>query len=161
MALLDHEGGANYPYPCDVVFEALLIAIPRVAGMELSSCDKVSRRVLAKAGVSLMSWGENIPIEVSEFAPGYSRVCITSSPKTGVLFGGAFDMGKNKKNIERILSELSHCLQGQSPTEGRDAASVPHGDTAERLAKLKHLADRGLITDEEYLKRKQEILSEL
>lgn len=160
MAFLDHEGGADYPYPRDVVFEALVAAIPRVPGMKVDNADKLSGRILAKAGISLMSWGETIPIVVSESAPGRTRVSVTSTPKTGVLFGGAFDLGKNRKNIERLLAALSESLRNTPPTVS-SVASEAGSDPAERIVKLKELAAKGLITSAEFEKRKAEILSEV
>jgi hypothetical protein len=161
MAFLDHEGGADYPYPRNVVFEAIIAAIPRVGGMEIQSADELSGRIVAKAGVSPMSWGENIPIEVSESAPGHTCVRITSTPKTGALFGGAFDLGKNRKNIERILTALSESLRNVPFTAVPFAARDSRSEVAERLVKLKDLADKGLVTAAEFEKRKAEILSEL
>ena len=161
MAFLDHEGGADYPYPREVVFDAIIAAIPRLPGMKIDNADKLSGRILVKAGMSLMSWGENIPIVVSESAPGRTRVSVTSTPKTGVLFGGAFDLGKNRKNIERLLGTLSELLQTTPPTAPPVAAHEMRGDPAERLAKLKELADTGLITGAEFEKRKAEILSDV
>jgi hypothetical protein len=41
------------------------------------------------------------------------------------------------------------------------AATAPHNDPVERLAKLKAMLDQGLISQEDYDRRKQEILSQL
>lgn len=114
MALLDHNGECEFPIAKEKVFEALCQAIPTISGMKIDSADKLMGRVLVKAGVSLFSWGENIPIQVIEVSENKTKVQITSSPKTGVMFGGAFDMGKNRKNIEKILSTTSQILQKNS-----------------------------------------------
>src|SRR5437879_4053116 len=110
MAFLDHEGGADFPHSRDDVFDALLEAIPAVQGMKIQSSDRLSGRIVAKAGVSFRSWGENIPITVVHLPSGGARVSVTSTPKTGALFGGAFDFGKNRANIEHVLSALSQVL---------------------------------------------------
>ena len=122
MGFLDHDGGAEFPYHKDDVFQALLKAIPTISGMRIDKSDNLSGHILAKAGVSLMSWGENIPISVIETAPGRSRVSVTSTPKTGLLFGGAFDLGKNRRNIENILEATSRILGRQTPVT--TAASI-------------------------------------
>lgn len=142
------------------MFEALLEAIPQVPGMKVHSADKMSGRIMAKAGVSLMSWGENIPITVFEVSPGRTRVSVTSTPKTGLLFGGAFDLGKNRRNIEKILGTVSTTLSRKPPAEVSAHASAAAAP-AERLSKLKALLDQRLITQEEFEKRKKEILSEI
>jgi hypothetical protein len=133
MAFLDHQGGADFPYPREQVFDALLQVIPTV-GMKVDRHDRATGLISAKAGVSLMSWGENIPISITETAPGRSRVAITSTPKTGVLFGGAFDLGKNRGNIEKILFEAARVLGGSMVRDcpncmrpmQRGASACPH-----------------------------------
>jgi hypothetical protein len=159
MALLDHQGGADLPYARDDVFDALLKSIP-LTGMKISKHDKAAGFISAKAGVSLRSWGENVPINLTEGPTGYTRVSITSTPKTGLFGGGAFDLGKNRANIEKILLRTSEMLQKtatpiSSDTNGHET------DPAARLAKLQSLLDAGAIESSDFEKRKQEILSEI
>lgn len=161
MAFLDHEGGAEYPYPRDLVFKALVDSIPQIPGMKIDNADELSGRILVKAGVSLMSWGENIPIVISEIANGRSRVSITSTPKTGVLLGGALDLGKNRKNIEILLTKLSTTLKKLPQQSPSSEAKDFRNDPALRIAKLKELADNGHITAEEFAKRKAEIIANI
>lgn len=59
MALLDHEGGAEFPYGKEDVFDALVKAIKSLKGMKVDKKDKLGGRILAKAGVSLLH-GEKI-----------------------------------------------------------------------------------------------------
>jgi hypothetical protein len=113
MALLDHNGECELPISKDKVFNAMLQAIPTIKGMKIESSDKLLGRITAKAGVSLFSWGENIPIQLTEVSENKTKIQITSSPKTGIMFGGSFDMGKNNKNIEDILSTTSKILQNE------------------------------------------------
>ena len=110
MALLDHNGESEFPFSKDKVFEALCIAIPSIKGMRIDTADKLSGRIMVKSGVSLFSWGENIPIQLISIGEERTKIQITSSPKTGVMLGGAFDMGKNRKNIEQILLTTSSTL---------------------------------------------------
>ena len=112
MALLDHNGESEFPMNKTQVFEAMRTAIPTIKGMKIETSDKLLGRIMVKAGVSLFSWGENIPIQLIEVSENKTRVQITSSPKTGIMFGGGFDMGKNRKNIEDILMATSKLLQG-------------------------------------------------
>lgn len=110
MALLDHNGESEFPIAKDKVFAAMCHAIPTIKGMKIDNADKLQGRIMVKAGVTLWSWGENIPIQLIELSENKTRVQITSSPKTGILLGGALDMGKNRKNIENILSATSRIL---------------------------------------------------
>ena len=122
MAFLDHNGESEFPFSKDKVFDAMCLAIPTIKGMKIENADKLQRRILVKAGVSLWSWGENIPIQLSELSDSKTKVQITSSPKTGILLGGAFDMGKNRKKIEQILSSTSRILSNlQQKTEVTDS----------------------------------------
>jgi hypothetical protein len=114
LAFLDHNGESEFPMSKDKVFEAMQKAIPTISGLKIESADKLLGRFVVKAGVSLHSWGENIPIQLSEISENRTKVQITSSPKTGIMFGGAFDMGKNRKNIENILSSTSRILSSES-----------------------------------------------
>lgn len=114
MALLDHNGESEFPFSKENVFNALCKAIPKINGMKIDNADKLTGRILAKGGVSLFSWGENIPIQLTTISDNLTKVSITSSPKTGMMFGGAFDMGKNRKNIETILQMTSNILSAKT-----------------------------------------------
>jgi len=117
MAFLDHNGEAEFPFNKEDVFNALCKAIPKINGMKIDHADKLSGRILVKAGVSLFSWGENIPIQLTKVSDSLTRMSVTSSPKTGMMFGGAFDMGKNRKNIESILQMTSQALSSNIISE--------------------------------------------
>jgi hypothetical protein len=177
VALLDHQGGADFPYSRADVFDALVKVIPE-KGMKIAQQDRSAGIISAKAGMSLASWGENIPISVTEGAAGYTRVAITSTPKTGLLGGGAFDLGKNRRNIEKILLAASESLQksavplsSKPSTEASDSdpaariakpsTEASDSDPAARIAKLKSLLDEGLIESDDFERRKQEILSDI
>ena len=123
MGFLDHQGESEFPFAKETVFNAMLKAIPTVKGMKVDNADKLQGRIVVKAGVSLMSWGENIPILLSEVAENRTQVKITSSPKTGVMFGGAFDLGKNRKNIEQILSATSRILSSSTSQSNQNTAN--------------------------------------
>jgi predicted RNA-binding Zn-ribbon protein involved in translation (DUF1610 family) len=118
MSTANNSGEAEFPFDKQTVFDALLRAIPKVDGMSVHSSDHLSGRVVAKAGMSLASWGENIPITLIEPAPKRTLVRVSSTPKTGISTGGFMDgdgfftsgdlsYGKNRKNVDRILSALS------------------------------------------------------
>jgi hypothetical protein len=111
MAFLDHNGESEFPMDSLKVFNAILKAISHIKSMEVISSDSLQKRIAVKSRISLFSWGENIPIQLIEISENKTKVQITSSPKTGLMFGGAFDLGKNRKNIENILYETSKILQ--------------------------------------------------
>ena len=110
MSFLDHTGESIFEFNKEIVFNAILKAIPNIEGMELDSTDNQSSLIRVKVGMSWKSWGENVDVRLIEISQNSTKIEITSSPKTGILFGGALDFGKNNKNIEKIIGEVSRIL---------------------------------------------------
>ncbi len=158
MALLDHNGECEFPFRKETVFDAICNVIPNISGMTLNSSDKLTNRIIVKAGVSIWSWGENIPIQLSSITETKTKVQITSSPKTGIMFGGAYDMGKNRKNIEKILSATSEYLSKLDPEPQPTEASNGEKSVADEIKKLKQLLDDGILTEEEFCQQKSKLL---
>lgn len=131
-------GESEFPMSKDKVFEAMKKAIPKINGLRIENADKLQGRFLVKAGVSLYSWGENIPIQLSEVSENRTKVQITSSPKTGIMFGGAFDMGKNRKNIENILSSTSRILSAESEMNISEIEQTNNFQTTQNLNSMKN-----------------------
>jgi predicted RNA-binding Zn-ribbon protein involved in translation (DUF1610 family) len=136
MSSAANLGEAEFPFDKRTVFNALLKAIPRVDGMTVHSSDQLSGRVVAKAGMSLFSWGENIPISLTDPSANKTLVRVSSTPKTGasfagimgddgILVGGNMDFGKNRKNIEKIFSELSSELSKVTPVTESEKKKCP------------------------------------
>jgi hypothetical protein len=157
MAILDHNGESEFPFKKDTVFDAICKAIPIIDGMKLDNADKLSGRIMVKAGVTLWSWGENIPIQLTSLSETKTKVQITSTPKTGIMFGGAFDMGKNRKNIEKVLYETSKILSTLQPEE-QSEEQVNVISIADEIQKLKKLLDDGILTEEEFSQQKSKLL---
>lgn len=111
MSLVDHASSFQVDFPVDVVFNAAVRASRRLSKhnrFHLDFIDDILRKIDLGAGVSLSSCGENINLIFKEFAPVKTKIEILSTPKTGVMFGGAFDcFGKNRKNIDEIMNEIS------------------------------------------------------
>jgi hypothetical protein len=157
MALLDHNGESEFPFRKSTVFDAICKAVPTVDGMKIDSADQLTSRIMVKAGITLWSWGENIPIQLTAISDTKTKVQITSSPKTGILFGGAMDMGKNRKNIERILTATSNILS-TLPAENHSQEIKNNSSIADELQKLKKLLDDGVLTQEEFSQQKSKLL---
>jgi hypothetical protein len=150
MAFLDHNGESEFPIPKDKVFEAMCRAIPTIKGMQIETSDKLQGRIVVKGDISLWSWGENIPIQLIELSENKTRVLITSSPKTGIMFGGAMDMGKNRKNIEDILSATSQIL---SNTNGQFADAEIDPQTTHHKINQMNLQEQEKINTAWYEKK--------
>lgn len=154
MSIVDHHGEVEYPFSQKTVFKAIMEAAPDINGLSLDSADEISGRITFKAGVSLASWGENIPVQLIKVAPTRTQMKIMSTPKTGVMFGGAMDFGKNQQNINKIINAVSAVLANY-PSEVEPEKKV---DVAEQLTKLKQLLDQGILTEEEFAEQKKKIL---
>lgn len=155
MSLVDHHGEVEYPFSIKTVFTAIIDAAPNIEGLELDGADEISGRVTFKAGVSLASWGENIPVQLIQVSNTRTKMQIMSTPKTGVMFGGAMDMGKNRKNIEKIINAVSKILANKEP----EVAVQPSCSITDEMLKLKQLLDAGALTKEEFDEQKKHILS--
>ena len=154
MSIVDHHGEVEYPFSQKTVLKAIMEAAPNINGLSLDSADEISGRVTFKAGVSLASWGENIPVQLIKVASTRTQMKIMSTPKTGVMFGGAMDFGKNQQNIDKIINAVSSVL-AKYPPETEPEKKV---DVAEQLTKLKQLVDQGVLTEEEFAEQKKKIL---
>lgn len=157
MSLVDHHGEVEYPFSIKTVFTAIIEAAPNIDGLELDGADEISGRVIFKAGVSLASWGENIPVQLIQVSNVRTKMQILSTPKTGVMFGGAMDMGKNRKNIEKIINAVSNILANKEPEV--EAVVQNSCSIADEILKLKQLLDAGALTQEEFDEQKKHILS--
>lgn len=142
MALLGYESGADVPYPRGDVLDALLEAIPTISGMKVLAVDTSGGTVSAGAGVSIASWGENITISVLAVSSTVTHIHVVSRPKTGMFLGGAFDLGKNRKNVERVLEAVSVVLD-RDPGVRQVSLWAESSTAAERIQKLKDLGEKG------------------
>jgi hypothetical protein len=159
MSLVDHETNNKVPYLVNETYNALKKCVNRLDGFSIEKCDDLLKTIYLKTGVSLFSWGESISINVKETVDGMSEVTIISSPKTGMMFGGAMDMGKNQKNINIIMSYLSEELQKYNqvnPAKNSDSNNISN-----KLKQLLKLKEESLITEEEYEVKKQKLLDQL
>lgn len=155
MSLVDHHGEVEYPFSIKTVFTAIIDAVPNIEGLELDGADEISGRVTFKTGVSLASWGENISVQLIQVSNARTKMQIMSTPKTGIMFGGAMDMGKNRKNIEKIINAVSKTLASKEA----EAEVQPSSFIADEMLKLKRLLDEGALTQEEFDEQKKHILN--
>ncbi len=157
MSLVDHHGDVEYPFSIKTIFTAIIEAAPNIEGLELDEADEVSSRVTFKAGVSLASWGENISVQLIKVSNDRTKMQILSTPKTGMMFGGAMDMGKNRKNIEKIINAVSNILANKEPEV--ETVAQPSYSIVDEMFKLKQLLDSGLLTQEEFEGLKKRLLN--
>jgi len=84
---------------------AILAARDAVVSLPKSKRVRVAGRKLeARVGMTMRSFGEGIAISVESADPGTSRLSIESKPRYA---GTTLDQGKNYENVERICAHLS------------------------------------------------------
>lgn len=83
---------------------------------------------------------------------------VMSTPKTGMMFGGANDLGKNRRNIEKIIAAVSKELSNM-PKEQEVSVTPSSEEVIDSLVKLKGLLDSGAINKDEYEEQKKNLLS--
>lgn len=156
MSIVDHRGEVEYPFSKNTVFKAIMEAASDISGLSLDSADELSGTVTFKAGVSLASWGENIPIQLEEISSVKTRMKVLSTPKTGVMFGGTMDFGKNRQNIDKIINAVSKVLSTK-PKE-KETICSQQVSIADEIAKLNELKKDGVLSDEEFETQKSRLL---
>lgn len=161
MAFLDHVCEVKVPYSKNNVMEAVLEAIKTLKGMEIDNVDEITGRVIVKTGISLFSWGESITIIAEELISNETGISIMSTPKTGAMFGGVADMGKNRKNIDIIFKKISECLRNKDKLDKLSEQAPNIDDITGRMKKLNSLLENNLINKEEFEKKRMDILEKI
>lgn len=160
MANVDHKQDFTLEYSIEDVTVGLKEAFDcklSNKGIKVEKYDENLNTFFLKAGVTAFSWGEKITVVLKAEQNGYTTVEITSAPKTGAMFGGMMDMGKNRKNINLIMQSISEQLDGKEKVSVNTTHTVVK-DPYEELKKAKELLDIGVLTKEEFEAKKKQLL---
>lgn len=107
------SANATLPFSKEKVFDAIINVAQKMKGFKVKSSDLLLGRIVLSTSASATSWGEAIPIQLSELDGDKTAISITSKSNTGVLAGGAITK-KNEQNVETLLGNVSNYLQGKS-----------------------------------------------
>ena len=121
MSLNTAETRQVFPYGYEPVYEGLLRVLGP-AGYSVKHQDKSIGRILAGAGMSAFSWGEDVTLQVQRQSEASTEVIIQSNLKVGFNLAAT---GKNAQNAERIIGALSNYLRQGSTDAMRAAAAAP------------------------------------
>ena len=164
----DRTGGVEFPFPAPVVFRALESAVDYLR-MKVIESSPMARHLSLKTGASALSWGERVSVSVLEIGPTRSRVEISSAAKT--MVGSATSHGKNRKNVEHIITVTGDVLEDYG-TAWTEEMGLSHVETpvalaataplsiADELQKLSDLRQSGAISDDEYALLKAKLISQ-
>lgn len=100
------------PFSKDLVFKATLNVAEKTKGFKVKSSDEMLGRIFLSTSISATSWGEDVPIQLTEIDATKTQISITSKSKTGMLGGGLYTK-KNDQNVEALISNISNTLQGK------------------------------------------------
>lgn len=103
---------ATIPFNKEKVFDSVLIVAQKMKGFKVKDSDKLLGRIVLSTSASATSWGEAIPIQLTEIEEGKTLIAIVSKSKTGVLAGGAITK-RNEQNVEVLIKNISNHLQGK------------------------------------------------
>jgi hypothetical protein len=147
-------------YRWEKVFYAVEQATLNIRGIKISSSNKITKTISLKASVSIRSYGENITISLTPIDDEKTSMTISSVTKAG---GYVADLGKNRKNIDSILDEMTKYLI-QETTHSSDKPSDKKELKQEHKAEKKELK-RDYKTEKKELKQelkadKKELKSE-
>lgn len=161
MGITEHKQSITLEYSLKDCLDAMKIALESNLvnnGFKLERYDENLNTFFLKAGVSAFSWGEKMTVSMKSNADGTTEIEVMSTPKTGVMFGGMLDMGKNRKNINKIFEQISKALEQKNKTIPNTNSKIDNSSPLEEIKKLKELLDMGAITQEEFDAKKKELL---
>lgn len=113
------DAARTYQADYAAVFDAAARAAAR-CGMGVKSADPASGVLTLSTSMTLMSWGENLGVQVGQVEPGVMQVSIRSDVKFGLV-----DWGKNTKNINQFFAALDAELGLTGPLPGVPPQQVP------------------------------------
>lgn len=141
-------------YKANDTYNALIRALEKGSPFFIKALDPTSRTIALETGISWRSWGENLLITVRPIADNKSELFISSTSKLGLI-----DWGKNQDNLNNVLKILFEELKNY------DNAVLNNTDTAEnifaQISKLFELKEAGILTNEEFQQKKEELLARL
>ena len=101
----------NYAASKQVVFKQTVAAL-NALGFRIKNSNETSGLIEAEKDINVRSWGEKIKITVTSSTAG-SQVNVESKAAYPLQ---AVDWGKNKENVQRILTDLDSRVAADSST---------------------------------------------
>lgn len=120
MSNIDHTQDVVVQYAVDDTYNALKRAVQNNNDFKVDSFDDIMKTAHLKVGISLLSWGENVTISLTPNNNSGTNISFLSTPKVGSAAYQNFDMGKNRKNINKLMNSLSKELEKISPVNSQN-----------------------------------------
>ena len=133
MSAVDKQGMIEYPFSYQTVFRATTQSLPLIKGMTMGHADEMNGYILVSVGISWASWGENIRIDFVKLGPTRTQMIVKSSASVSTTL---VDYGKNKKNVNRIISAVSTTLANYPPEAISNDMVPPVPETGQQLNQM-------------------------
>lgn len=141
-------------YQVGDTYNALISALEKNSHFSVKASNPTSRTIEIKTGISWKSWGENLLIILSPTADNMTELSIRSASKFALV-----DWGKNQDNLNSILKLLFEELKNYDKVMLNNATSTE--DIPAQIRKLSELRDAGILTNEEFQQKKEQLLARL
>ncbi len=105
MSSREHQAEAEFPYPRDDVFKAVLVGVDNLPGMRVDAHDAASGRIMVGVGLS-HGTESKLPLTVEAIGPGRTRLGITP----GATAHGALEPDRSSAAVEKIVRATAEAL---------------------------------------------------
>lgn len=145
------------------VFAAAVRAVGE-AGWSMSHTDAQSGTLSFSTGMSMRSWsGQNMTVTLVSISPDETQIVVGGKrDQKGNPFGGGggqvFDWGEKEKIAREFFAALGGALE-KTPEPLEPAPST--ATVAEEIERLAALRDKGVLTEDEFVAAKENLLRQL
>ncbi len=105
MSSREPQAQAEFPYPRDNVFRAVLVAVDNLPGMHIDAQDAANGDIMVGVGLSPGTEAK-LPLSVQATGPGSARLSITP----GATPHGGLEPGRSFAAVERIARATAEAL---------------------------------------------------
>lgn len=98
---------AVYDFPIVAVYNAVIYAAQSIK-YKIKSADPNTHTIVIDVGMSLLTWGERMTVNLYQIEGGRTSVIFNSKSNLGTEIAAN---SKNKKNIEKLVNAIPQFLQ--------------------------------------------------
>ncbi|MDL2238538.1 zinc ribbon domain-containing protein [Christensenellaceae bacterium OttesenSCG-928-K19] len=96
--MMNKQSELVFPHPKMIVFQVALKAISEHPKMKIKNYDEAQGFINASVGISALSWGEKVIVNIKQLEPNSTSLSINSGSHYALV-----DWGKNRKNTEELV----------------------------------------------------------
>ena len=92
----------------EYVFDAFIAGINSLSGFTITMVDRPRYTITASVRMSMLTWGENVTINLVPTGPARTDIYVNSNSKLGTEIAGG---SKNRKNVDKIMQAMASYLR--------------------------------------------------